>query len=390
MKYYFLVTLTFLSLVGIFGLSGPARAITVSPVKVELEADPGQVLEGEIELFNEEKETVRYFSSFLNFEASGESGAPSFTDGDTGLATWIDTATEVTIESGRRAEIPFTVTVPKDIEPGGYFASIFWGTSPPQPGNAQVSIGGKIGVLVLLNVRGETEQGAGILDLSFDGKKIISGLPTEVTYRFSNDGGARVKPVGQLTIKNLFGRKVTVMEANPRDGNVLPNSIRKFRIIWLEKKQDQFANPPIPAEDDPKPTFGQKLKNQLKYFMFGFYSAEVNLTYGPESSTADKKIYFFVLPWQLLSLVLVALLIIFFGFKQYNKWLIKKVTGGRGATVGPQYFPSNNTPQRSFETFVSEVNQESKPATVAEPVEPSKIKQPTTTRKKTSRRKKSL
>lgn len=325
----------FVTLTGLFYFIPTVLAITVSPVKLELEADPGQTLQGEIELYNEEKEIKTLYSSFANFEARGESGAPFFTNSDTGLATWLQTKSEVSLVTGEREAIPFTLSVPATAEPGGYFAGIFWGDATPQPGSAEVSVGGKIGVLVLLTVRGETEQGAGILDLSFNNRKFIAGLPAIFSYRFANDGGARVRPVGQITIKNIFGQRVTILEANPRDGNILPKTVRKFQVAWNEKKQDQYANVPIPAEDDPGLGFWATVKSQLKNFMLGFYRAELNLTYGPEQTAADKKITFFVFPWQLIILVLILILLIFFGFKQYNKWLISKVTKGQSGGFGP-------------------------------------------------------
>lgn len=331
MKYFLRLSLIIFLLGGGFYFTPDALAVTVSPVKLDLEADPGQTLQGEIELYNEQKESKTFFSSFANFEARGESGAPFFTNSDSGLATWLTTKSEVTLEPGARVTLPFTLAVPAGVEPGGYFAAIFWGTASPQPGSAEVSISGKIGVLVLLTVRGDTEQGAGILNFSFNDSKIITGLPTIFSYRFSNDGGARVRPVGQITIKNIFGQRVAILEANPRDGNVLPKTIRKIQVAWQEKKQDQHANIPLPAENAPRPGFWATVKSQLKNFMLGFYRAKLNLTYGPESIATEKKMTFFVFPWQLSSLVLALLLIIILGFRQYNKWLIKRVTGGQGA-----------------------------------------------------------
>lgn len=350
MKYFLRFSLIIFLLGVIFYSPISAQAVTISPVKFELEGDPGQVLEGEIELYNEEKESKTFYSSYANFEARGESGAPYFTNSDSGLATWIKTKSEVVLEPGEREVIPFTLSVPAGIEPGGYFAAIFWGTSTPKPGNAEVSISGKITVLVLLTVRGDTEKGAGILDFSFNNKKIISGLPTVLSYRFSNDGGARVRPLGQITIKNIFGQKITVLEANPRDGNVLPKSVRKFQVAWNEKKQDQYANAPVPDENTPGLGFWAMVKSQSKNFMLGFYRAELNLSYGPDASQTEKKMTFLVLPWQLLSIVIASVLIIFFGFKQYNKWLIAKVTKGQGNSINAKTTRSK-TPSGSDDDF---------------------------------------
>ena len=51
-----------------------AYALTVSPAKIEVIADPGQTVRGEIELFNEQEETKTFFASYENFESRGDSG----------------------------------------------------------------------------------------------------------------------------------------------------------------------------------------------------------------------------------------------------------------------------------------------------------------------------
>jgi hypothetical protein len=44
------------------------EALTISPVKVEITGDPGQTLNGELELLNEQAFTKTFFASFENFD----------------------------------------------------------------------------------------------------------------------------------------------------------------------------------------------------------------------------------------------------------------------------------------------------------------------------------
>lgn len=156
-----LTTILFL-IIGLIFIQ-PVFALTISPVRVEISGDPGQTLHGEMELLNEQQESKTFYSSTANFEARGESGAPYFLpDANTGLASWINVQDKnVVLKAGERKTVPFTIQIPQGTEAGGYFAAIFWGTSPPQThgGGQQVAVGGKLGVLILLSVTGEIKQG---------------------------------------------------------------------------------------------------------------------------------------------------------------------------------------------------------------------------------------
>src|SRR3989344_6139289 len=131
---------------------GNAKALTLSPTRFELKGDPGETISEEISLINERETAETFYSSFSNFEAQGESGSPAFADPKSGLGTWITTKeNSISIEPGQQKIVPFEIKIPKDAEPGGHFAVIFWGTSPPG-GTSGVSVGSKTGILVLLSV----------------------------------------------------------------------------------------------------------------------------------------------------------------------------------------------------------------------------------------------
>ena len=320
----------------------PVFALTISPVRMEISGDPGQTLQGELELLNEQKESKTFYSSAQNFEARGESGAPYFLpDTSKDLASWIRVQESVTLKPDERKTIPFSVEIPRNTEPAGYFAAIFWGTSPPQTqGGGEVTIGGKLGVLILLSVSGETQEGGGLLDLKIEeGGRFVNSLPIKFVYRFSNDGSERVKPTGELKIKNLFGFTTVTLNANPQSGNVLPGSIRKFSAIWSgEDQQDKTAVTATEETAKDGQGFFAAVKNQWKNFALGLYKAKLNLTYGKLSEAeatnkAEASYRFFVVPWQLLSIIIVILGIIgflaFVGLKKYNRWIIAKATEQR-------------------------------------------------------------
>lgn len=316
---------TILCLAALFGIGYEARALTVSPPRIEITGDPGRTVAGTYFLINEEADTRTFYSSFANFEASGESGVPKFLETQEGLAVWMETQSSITLKPREEREISFSIKIPQNAEPGGHFAAIFWGTAPPQPsaGGGQVSIGGKVGILVLLRVSGDVEGKGGLLEFTAkDGKRVFVSLPIEFIWRFRNDGGNRVEPQGEITVKNTFGLTAVKLPANKGIGGVLPASVRKFSVPWL-------AESPEAAAEKEETGFFAAVKSQWSEFHFGWYRARLNLQYADGGEAQAKSSFgFFIIPWQLLSIVIVILGILGFlgmmGLKRYNRWIIKK------------------------------------------------------------------
>ena len=320
-----LVAILFLG--GVALLPFQAQALTISPVKMEISGDPGQTLQGELKLFNEQDETKIFYSSVENFEARGETGAPFFLQSREGLATWIKTQEQVTLKPKEEKTIPFSIQIPKIAEPGGYFAAILWGQTPPQAkAGGQVVVGGRLGVLILLKVSGAVKEGGGLLEFSAK-DKFFSSLPINFSYRFNNTGGDRVVPQGEITIKNLFGLTSATLSANEKRGSVLPNSARKFEVRWEGKYQAARDEQQDEGLGSASILFGVAGR-QWSDFHFGWYTAKMNLAWGATSQTATAAYSFFIIPWQLLLIIIAILAIIGFlgiwGLKKWDHWIIAK------------------------------------------------------------------
>lgn len=309
------ITVVSLLLVCLFVTTESASALTISPVKVEVTGDPGQTLRGELELLNEQPGQKTFFTSFENFEPSGDTGSPKFIGNTDGLATWLGAASSVVIATGDTVKVPYTITIPSDAEAGGYFAAIFFGEQDPTTQLAgEVAIGGKLGVLILLRVAGDIVENAGISEFTVsEGSKLKYGLPIGLSYRFSNSGGDRVVPLGDIVIKNMFGGTAATVAANINEGSVLPNSARKFQTMWGE-----------PMTVNATTSFFATAKKQLTDFHVGFYKANLTLVYGATNQTATDSFWFAIVPWQLLLLVLGGLLLAIYMLKKYNLWIISK------------------------------------------------------------------
>ncbi len=318
-----------LALGGLFFFFIPvfAQALTITPPRIEVDGDPGTTIKSEFKITNDSESSQTYYTQVENFEAKDESGNPQFVQTREGLSVWTNVQPSITVASRGQATIPFEIRVPRNAEPGGYFASIFVRTTPPPTKAGEVSIGARLGTLVLLRVNGNIQEGVDILEYSTKGNShFYTSLPVELYYRFQNTGDDRVKPTGEILIKNIVGLKAKILNANPTDGSVLPRSIRRFETAWINGGGGQ-QDPEAKASQIPS-GFLEAAKYEWHNFAFGYYTANLNITFGPNNNTASEKLRFFVLPWQLISIFVVILLIILiilrFLLRRYNRYIISR------------------------------------------------------------------
>ncbi len=303
----------------VLGVASTAHALTISPARIEVAGDPGTVVGGEFALINEQATPQTFYASYENFTAQGETGTPSFSSEKVGLASWLSTnPTQITLDPGRAVKIPYAISIPASAEPGGYFAAIFWSTTPPSTDSAQVSIGAKIGMLILLRVNGDIAESGGITQFDRNGHGFFyTSLPVSLRYKFRNDGSDRVEPKGSIVIRDTVFIKAATLNANAVTGNILPGSVRQFTVEWLKHKAPQ-----------PVQGFFNAVSYQWQNFALGLYSAHLKLAYGTQGLTSSKSVWFFVFPWQLVVCIVAVLAIVFKGgallLKRYNRYIIRQ------------------------------------------------------------------
>jgi hypothetical protein len=314
--------LTLLAVAGLFVSTGIAQALTISPARAELTGDPGETISQTFLLINEQDHDETFYTSVENFESQGETGTPNFTSSKEGLPGWVTVTDKVVLKKGERVTVPYNIVIPKDADAGGHFAAIFLSTIPPTANNSQVSVGAKVGMLVLLRVTGNIKEGG---DLSFfsikNGNKVLTSLPIDFAYKFRNNGNDREKPEGDIVIKNMLGVESGRVNANPQGGNVLPNSVRRFDVHYGEGDAPAISAP-----------FFDQVKFQWSHLAFGVYFADLSLAYGA-SGKASSSLTYYIFPWQLTVVVLVGIFIVVtvlrIALKRYNKWIIKQARAAK-------------------------------------------------------------
>jgi hypothetical protein len=307
-----------------FIFSGSASALTISPPVRELMGDPGGTVSGIVKLYNETDRDITVYPSTAIFKAKpSENGEPDFPDleknnNESDLASWIKIPQgPMTIRSLDWQTIVFEINVPKDAEPGGHYAAIFF--SPQNPADTSsdaVSVNYKTGSLLLLSISGNVKEGGALKEFASD-KTFYDHIPASFAVRVENTGNMHFKPEGTVAVTNVFGSNVADLKIVKAEagGNVLPKSTRKYEVVWGETD----------AQKLPKGFWG-KVRYEFNNFYLGRYTALASVKI-PGSDSGNAKVSIWIIPWQLVIVAVILLLVLFFIFRQYNRWIIRKARG---------------------------------------------------------------
>ncbi|WKZ28700.1 MAG: hypothetical protein QY323_04145 [Patescibacteria group bacterium] len=296
--------------IAVFGVAArSARAMTISPPDFNLTASPGDVIEDVLHVYNEDPYAITLKPSLLNFTfrpGDETTGSPEFYPAGESrngheLAEWITLKDDApfTISPGERVNIPFTLAIPLDAQPGGHFGAIHVGTlqEEQQLEGAKVGVLAATSALIFVRVNGETRDDLAI-ESFFSSSRYYARLPADFTIRVSNGGTTHLIPVGNIFITDAFGRQVASLEVNGDDKRrVLPGATRRFEKTWVKKNLPKSV-----------PEYVQQWQN----FAFGRYSAALVMNYGDsgEQKLLSATTTFWVVPWMVIASILVGLIVL--------------------------------------------------------------------------------
>jgi len=326
--------------------------LLVIPETFEWQVKRGENFSDKITIYNESKVPIPIGVTVTNFGAQNESGTITFfeepakrvgeeDDISFNPRKWVTIENpNFILDSKEMEEVKLKISIPENAEPGGHYAVILFEPKLPsfyfEPGAALKTIP-KIGVLILFSVEVEGVKRAEkplvisefIIPEEFHLQKLenlladISGLfqkaSAEEKANFSivekselpfsleikNEDIFHIKPEGKLSILNSNGK--IVGETEIQKTTVLPGKTRKFPIEF-------------------KPDLPEKLIKYLpawlssfisKNLFFGKYKAILSLKV--EQDIINKEINFWVLPWKVISVMVLACIIFLVFMIKYRK-----------------------------------------------------------------------
>ncbi len=241
---YVLVFLTFIFLVAVAPILSLALEVTenpqapvedrfaVGPAKVELLVSPGGTVVTSIEVENRTGRTGIYEFSFEDFVGGSDGNVALLGDEKSqfSLKDFVSVeSSSITLKHGDRVQVPVTVSVPQGITPGGKFVSLLVSSRVSTPTDSSESSGakvvGRVAVLFFVTIAGDVDEDGGLESFRVArDQKFVRGDEVVFQVGFENRGNVHLNPYGVITVRNIFGKKVSEIIVDP--WFVLPDSFR--------------------------------------------------------------------------------------------------------------------------------------------------------------------
>ena len=312
-------------LIGLFFLLSPffvfaQGEIIVSPTIIDKKAEARDILEFSVKLKNLKNSKVDIYpivNDISVIEGRQEFLDPTLMDKSISLARWVRISRGVVeLWPGEEKEIPFSVYVNLNAQPGKYYAAILVGTRPMERIEGTViQVSSLVASLIMLNIQGKVIEEGRIREFSTE-ETFYQKPEVKFTVRFENLGNVHVQPQGEIKIYNFFGKERGIIPINQKTdfGNVLPKSIRKWNFQW---------------------------KGEHSFFEVGRYKAVLVLGYGEEAHhTVSNTLHFWVVPLKptlgILGGLTLFILLIIFALRAYIKRAIFIAQKKAGLAVSNQ------------------------------------------------------
>lgn len=222
---------------GVDALEQPDISITMSPASSRLQLEPGKTYESRMTIINDGKQAYDFLVYTAPYSMNTETyDKPDFLTQKprSDLYKWITLGQKkYHIESGKSVSVPYKITVPKNMSPGGHYGVIFAEIQPTKEEEEamaaanQVNRKKRVGTIFYSTVSGAiTRQG------NF-GRTIIPfwqyDAPLKVAQQVVSTGNSDFDARYQVAISDIFG---TPKYKEEKVFIVLPDTTRRLELSW--------------------------------------------------------------------------------------------------------------------------------------------------------------
>jgi hypothetical protein len=193
---------------------------TVTPIKYELELQPGESITLPASIRNNGPETVTLPTTASDFQSRGTDGTPSFVRKselvfpDQQLSTWISIEKpSVTLAPGEEKTTNFTIHVPTNATPGGhYWAVLFKNDNSEKSTSGDIWINVDYGIIILVTVAGEiyVDITPGETSIAWGGRAPQYDICKDGDHSGSIFDGECEGDFDLVQVKNQYGELVTL------------------------------------------------------------------------------------------------------------------------------------------------------------------------------------
>jgi len=210
----------------IYAEAGKSQVITVTPSSTDVSIDPGASISKSINVINGGKGTFAIALSTSPYHVTGEEYDPQFTQlpGTVDASEWVHLSTKsATVTGNNDVTIPYTIDVPTNAAPGGYYAVLFAETSTDNEQTGVVSHN-RVGNILYITVNGTVKIGG---NLSGDKLPLLHFAgPIQIGTKVSNSGGTHFITNVAYTVTDFKGNDIFKATF---DRYVLPQTEREIK-----------------------------------------------------------------------------------------------------------------------------------------------------------------
>lgn len=266
----------------------------VGPGRTEITVSPGETVVQEMTITNRISDGRTFTFEVDDITGSTDgSSAVILSDGvrsPYSLSDYISFPQKsITLNLGERARVPVTITIPKDVEPGGLYGSVLISTdrsSTDEATGVRSPVVARIGSLFFVTVEGEVERGGKVTGVdTLDGKVWYEKGPVNLGIFYENTGSVHLNPYGEISITNMFGEEVGFVELEP--WFVLPKSLRTREVAWDRE------------------------------FLLGRYVVTAKINRGYDDVVDEVTTTFWVLPWKIMLGIFVGIFVLVFTLRSF-------------------------------------------------------------------------
>lgn len=256
----------------------------------------------------------------IDFSYDGLGGTPKLmTDPNAPQTTWslrpfMTVPKSVTIAPQATMQVPVDVAIPAGQGAGSYYSAILYSSGSGEGGN--VGLSASIATLAFVNIPGKVKENLQVTNLgAYDRTTQEGGLsgyhyfntkqPDTIGYTLQNNGNVTESPVGNITLRDIFGHTTTINNVNPAGSLALRGQKRTFTTcIKLRAEKVDLAG-----------VASTSTTCDVSGLWPGHYSVSLDLFYGQNGNMTQeltKQAAFWYLPWWFILVSIIVLAAAFY------------------------------------------------------------------------------
>lgn len=205
-----------------------SQDLTVSPAVSQIKINPGQTTSGSFLIINQGKATYDFKVYATPYNVSGENYTPNYNPipGAVDVSKWFSfSLSSANISPGQTEKVNYTITVPSNIQDGGYYAVAFGKTNNPKA-LIGVTINEAVGSLFFIKVGNNFVQKGSVESWK---SNFFQAPPLTSYLKIQNTGSIYFKADFQYKVSDLFGGTKYLLNGQKF---IFPQTARQIPLPW--------------------------------------------------------------------------------------------------------------------------------------------------------------